>query len=57
MSLEASLDMLNSGWVFLKYLNTAADFADHKVILGFFSTVSMISDIFFSSSFDKKLSS
>ena len=47
--------MLNSGSVFLKYLSTAADLADHKVILGFFSTVSITSSISFSSFSERRL--
>ena len=40
---EASLLILNSGVVFLRYLKHAADLADHKLILGFFSISSLIS--------------
>ena len=47
--------MLNSGSVFLKYLSTAADLADHKVILGLFSTVSITSSISFSSFSERRL--
>ena len=42
---DASLLILNSGVVFLRYLNVAADWADHKLILGFLFTSSFISFI------------
>ena len=46
ISIEASRLILNSGSVFLKYLNTAADLEDHNVILGFLSTISKTSATF-----------
>ena len=46
INFEASLEILNSGSVFLKYLNTADDFEDHNVILGFLATISLTSATF-----------
>ena len=42
---EASLLILNSGVVFFKYLKQAVALADHKLILGFLETSSLISCI------------
>ena len=41
--MDASFEILNSGSVFLKYLNTAEDLEDQSVILGFLSTISLTS--------------
>ena len=43
INIEASFDILNSGSVFLKYLKTAEDLDDQRVILGFLSTICLTS--------------